>query len=106
MKTERKTVRFPKSLIEEIEKLADRNDLTFSSMVIELCERSLYADFDAHYAPQIATCIQDENYKTQRRIEMLLELYSERTIDRMMIYQKSLMEQVFSYDDDDEYDEY
>lgn len=102
MKTQLKTVRLPESLIEEIQKIAERNDLSFTGAVIELCERSLYADFDAHYAPQIATCIQDENYKTQRRIEMLLELYSERTIDRMMIYQKSLMEQLFNYDDDED----
>ncbi|HEM3548935.1 YlcI/YnfO family protein [Streptococcus suis] len=39
--TENKTIRFPVSLIEEIEKTIQNKDVTFSSFVIQACEYAL-----------------------------------------------------------------
>jgi len=39
--TENKTVRFPVSLIEQIEKAIEGQDVTFSSFVIQACEYAL-----------------------------------------------------------------
>lgn len=97
MKSKPKTIRFPDSLEEEISKFAANNKLSFTSAVIELCERSLYRTFDGNYAPKIAQCIQDENYKTLRRIETLLQMYSEETADRILLYQKSFLEDLIDY---------
>ncbi len=39
--TENKTIRFPISLIEEIENVIQGNNITFSSFVIQACEYAL-----------------------------------------------------------------
>ena len=39
--TENKTIRFPLPLIEEIEKVIQNEDVTFSSFVIQACEYAL-----------------------------------------------------------------
>ncbi len=39
--SENKTIRFPISLIEQIEKIAERNEVTFSGFVIQACEYAL-----------------------------------------------------------------
>lgn len=39
--TENKTIRFPISLIDEIEKAIEKKDVTFSSFVIQACKFAL-----------------------------------------------------------------
>ncbi|MDD6307521.1 MAG: hypothetical protein PUA75_11405 [Clostridiales bacterium] len=39
--TENKTIRFPLSLIEKIDKVLENQDVTFSSFVIQACEYAL-----------------------------------------------------------------
>lgn len=39
--SENKTIRFPISLIEQIEEVSTRNDVSFSSFVIQACEYAL-----------------------------------------------------------------
>lgn len=39
--TENKTIRFPVSLIEEIERAIQNQDVTFSSFVLQACEYAL-----------------------------------------------------------------
>ena len=39
--TENKTIRFPLTLIERIEKVLEKQDVTFSSFVIQACEYAL-----------------------------------------------------------------
>lgn len=39
--SENKTIRFPLSLIGQIEEVATRNDISFSSFVIQACEYAL-----------------------------------------------------------------
>ena len=94
MKSSAKTIRFPDSLEYEINEFARLHKLTFSAAVIELCNRSLYRTFDGHYAPKIAQCIQDENYKILKHIETLLQMYSEESTDRILLYQKYLLSQL------------
>jgi len=39
--TENKTIRFPLSLIEKIDKVLENQDVTFSSFVLQACEYAL-----------------------------------------------------------------
>ena len=102
-----KTLRFPTSLENEINEFARINNLTFSAAVIELCQRSLYRTFDGEYAPKIAKCIKEENYKVLNRMEYLLQMYSEECTDRVLLYQQALFKQLYDdiraeYDFDEE----
>ena len=81
---ERVTVSLSPSLRADIKYYADRNDISFSMAIEELCENAIANEADASFAPRVTELVQREGEYLLNRID-----------DRFLVYLDALEERIY-----------